>query len=45
MTKGDILRAMDYLGHIVEAIDRIDRYAGSTCGANRRRHGRPHALE
>jgi uncharacterized protein with HEPN domain len=26
MTKGDILRAMDYLGHIVEAIDRIHRY-------------------
>lgn len=26
MTKGDTLRAMDYLGHIVEAIDCIDRY-------------------
>jgi len=26
MTKGDIPRAMDYLGHIVEAIDRIHRY-------------------
>lgn len=26
MSKGDILRAMDYLGHIVEAIDRIHRY-------------------
>ena len=26
MTKGDILRAMDYLAHIVEAIDRIHRY-------------------
>jgi uncharacterized protein with HEPN domain len=26
MTKGDILRVMDYLGHIVEAIDRIHRY-------------------
>ncbi len=26
MTRGDILRVMDYLGHIVEAIDRIHRY-------------------
>lgn len=26
MSKTDILRAMDYLGHIVEAIDRIQRY-------------------
>ncbi len=26
MSKTDILRAMDYLAHIVEAIDRIDRY-------------------
>ena len=26
MTKGDILRCMDYLEHIVEAIDRIHRY-------------------
>ncbi len=26
MSKGDILRAMDYLGHIVKAIDRIERY-------------------
>ena len=26
MKKTDILRAMDYLGHIVEAIDRIHRY-------------------
>jgi hypothetical protein len=26
MSKNDILRAMDYLGHIVEAIDRIHRY-------------------
>lgn len=26
MTKGDTLRAMDYLGHIVEAMDRIHRY-------------------
>lgn len=26
MTKGDNLRALDYLGHIVEAIDRIHRY-------------------
>jgi uncharacterized protein with HEPN domain len=26
MSKGDILRAMDYLGHIVESIDRIHRY-------------------
>ena len=26
MSKGDVLRAMDYLGHIVEAIDRIHRY-------------------
>ena len=28
MTKGDILRCMDYLEHIVEAIDRIHRYVG-----------------
>ena len=27
MTKIEILRAMDYLGHIVKAIDRIHRYA------------------
>lgn len=27
MSKTDVLRAMDYLAHIVEAIDRIDRYA------------------
>lgn len=26
MSKVEILRAMDYLGHIVEAIDRIHRY-------------------
>lgn len=26
MSKSDALRAMDYLGHIVEAIDRIHRY-------------------
>ncbi len=26
MTKDNILRVMDYLGHIVEAIDRIHRY-------------------
>ncbi|MDO8777639.1 MAG: DUF86 domain-containing protein [Burkholderiaceae bacterium] len=26
MSKTDILRAMDYLAHIVEAIDRIGRY-------------------
>lgn len=26
MSKIEILRAMDYLGHIVEAIDRIHRY-------------------
>ena len=26
MTKGDILRAMDYLGHIAEAIDQIHRH-------------------
>ena len=26
MTKIEVLRAMDYLGHIVEAIDRIHRY-------------------
>ena len=26
MTKGGLLRAMDYLGHMVEAIDRIHRY-------------------
>ena len=26
MSKTEILRAMDYLGHIVEAIDRIHRY-------------------
>jgi hypothetical protein len=26
MTKVDILRAADYLEHIVEAIDRIHRY-------------------
>ncbi len=26
VSKADILRAMDYLGHIVEAIDRIHRY-------------------
>lgn len=26
MSKAEILRAMDYLGHIVEAIDRIHRY-------------------
>lgn len=26
MSKGDILRAMDYLSHIVQAIDRIHRY-------------------
>lgn len=26
MSKTDLLRAMDYLAHIVEAIDRIDRY-------------------
>ena len=26
MTKGDILRCMDYLEHIVEAIDRIHRF-------------------
>ena len=26
MTKDENLRAMDYLGHIVEAIDRIHRY-------------------
>jgi uncharacterized protein with HEPN domain len=26
MTKGDVLRAMDYLRHIVEAIDRNHRY-------------------
>ena len=27
MSKTEILRAMDYLAHIVEAIDRIHRYA------------------
>ena len=27
MSKVEILRTMDYLGHIVEAIDRIHRYA------------------
>lgn len=27
MSKIEILRTMDYLGHIVEAIDRIHRYA------------------
>lgn len=26
MSKGDVLRCMDYLEHIVEAIDRIHRY-------------------
>ncbi len=26
MSKVEILRAQDYLGHIVEAIDRIHRY-------------------
>jgi uncharacterized protein with HEPN domain len=26
MSKSEILRVMDYLGHIVEAIDRIHRY-------------------
>lgn len=26
MSKIELLRAMDYLGHIVEAIDRIHRY-------------------
>jgi len=26
MTKGDTLRVMDYLAHMVEAIDRIDLY-------------------
>jgi uncharacterized protein with HEPN domain len=26
MTKGDVLRCMDYLEHIVAAIDRIHRY-------------------
>lgn len=26
MSKTDILRALDYLGHIVEAMDRIQRY-------------------
>ena len=26
MSKDDILRSMDYLGHMVEAIDRIHRY-------------------
>ena len=28
MSKSDILRGVDYLSHIVEAIDRIQRYVG-----------------
>ena len=30
MSKADILRIPDYLGHIVEAIERIDRYLADT---------------
>ena len=33
MSKTEILRAMDYLGHIVEAIDRIHRYANDVTEA------------
>ena len=29
MSKADILRLPDYLGHIVEAIERIHRYVGN----------------
>lgn len=29
MSKADILRIPDYLGHIVEAIERIDRYVSN----------------
>lgn len=32
MSKGDIPRAMDYLGHIVEAIDRVHRYVEGVTG-------------
>ena len=30
MSKSDVLRIPDYLGHILEAIERIDRYLADT---------------
>jgi uncharacterized protein with HEPN domain len=32
VSKTDVLRVIDYLAHIVEAIDRIDRYVGDMTG-------------
>lgn len=34
MSKADVLRVPDYLGHIVEAIERIHRYVNNVSEAN-----------